>query len=437
MPLADGERRVTVAAEDLGQEPVRLRHRRVVAGKAGRELDDATHAADVMVAPGEQAGTGRRAQRRGVEVAVPQPAGGETIERRRRDVGPVATELRVADIVEKDHDDVGCVVRGGGKWRPPRRGAFKCPGRNSLERIRLHDPPLWLFLMNLCEDWNKRIPHECFAADRVLTRHGDYECTRKSAVRDLTASSEWYERILGPGSQPMAEVIEWELERGGGLQVYELPERAGQGSCTLIVSDIDELAQQLRSTGLAANPEPARNDRVDTIMIKDPDGNSIAFAMPKDPTLAALTRTEGPSCLLALATVRPDRVVYLAARPRSRGRRWLTLKDPCRAGGGCLARCLRHNRRRRCRDAGASRRHLGVPRRGSPTANDARLVSFGDRVPAGRTGAGDRIWDGRGHARSGRSTRRGASGGDRSSPVFVSRLARLRGGSDKHCVRAG
>ena len=84
----------------------------------------------------------------------------------------------------------------------------------------------------------------------------------------------------------MAEVIEWELERGGGLQVYELPERAGQGSCTLIVSDIDELAQQLRSTGLAANPEPARNDRVDTIMIKDPDGNSIAFAMPKDPTLA-------------------------------------------------------------------------------------------------------------------------------------------------------
>jgi hypothetical protein len=28
------------------------------------------------------------------------------------------------------------------------------------------------------------------------------------------------------------------------VQVYELPERAGQGSCTLIVSDIDEIAQQ-------------------------------------------------------------------------------------------------------------------------------------------------------------------------------------------------
>ena len=106
------------------------------------------------------------------------------------------------------------------------------------------------------------------------------------AVRDLEASSQWYERLLGPGSRPMPEVMEWQLERGGGLQIYALPERAGHGSCTLIVRDIDEMAQQLRSTGLATDPEPARNDRVDTIMIKDPDGNSIAFAMPKDATLA-------------------------------------------------------------------------------------------------------------------------------------------------------
>jgi hypothetical protein len=106
------------------------------------------------------------------------------------------------------------------------------------------------------------------------------------AVRDLAASSQWYEKLLGSGGQPMSEVMEWQLERGGGLQIYELPERAGQGSCTLIVSDIDEIAQRLRSAELAANPEPARNDLVDTIMIKDPDGNSIAFAMPKDARLA-------------------------------------------------------------------------------------------------------------------------------------------------------
>jgi predicted enzyme related to lactoylglutathione lyase len=103
------------------------------------------------------------------------------------------------------------------------------------------------------------------------------------AVRDLSAASAWYEKLLGrPGTNPMPEVLEWQLQEGGGLQVYSAPERAGQGSCTMIVNDIDDVAQRLRSSGLAPNAEPARNDRVDTVMIKDPDGNSIAFAAPKD-----------------------------------------------------------------------------------------------------------------------------------------------------------
>ena len=106
------------------------------------------------------------------------------------------------------------------------------------------------------------------------------------AVRDLEVSTRWYETLLGQGSQPMAEVVEWQFEHGGGLQVYAAPERAGQGSCTLVVSDIDEIAEQLRASGLADEVKPVRNDRVDTVMIKDPDGNSIAFAMPKDQTLA-------------------------------------------------------------------------------------------------------------------------------------------------------
>ena len=105
------------------------------------------------------------------------------------------------------------------------------------------------------------------------------------AVRDLTKSAEWYEKLLGPGSRPMPEVVEWQLDGGGGLQVYSAPDRAGRGSCTLVVSDIDELAQLLLSTGLAPDAEPVRNDRVDTVMIKDPDGNSIAFAAPKVDTL--------------------------------------------------------------------------------------------------------------------------------------------------------
>jgi hypothetical protein len=106
------------------------------------------------------------------------------------------------------------------------------------------------------------------------------------AVRDLPAASEWYEKFLGPGTRPMQEVVEWQLQGGGALQVYAAPDRAGRGSCTLIVDDIDDTTQSLRASGLARDVEPARTDRVDTLMIKDPDGNSIAFAAPKDPALA-------------------------------------------------------------------------------------------------------------------------------------------------------
>ena len=105
------------------------------------------------------------------------------------------------------------------------------------------------------------------------------------AVRDLEAATRWYETLLGKGNRPMPEVAEWQFEGGGGLQVYVAPEEAGRGSCTLVVIDIDEIARQLHTSGLAAEIEPVRNDRVDTLMIKDPDGNSIAFAMPKDQTL--------------------------------------------------------------------------------------------------------------------------------------------------------
>ena len=100
------------------------------------------------------------------------------------------------------------------------------------------------------------------------------------AVRQLDRSVQWYERIFGPAtSHPLPEVAEWHLPSGGGLQVYELPERAGHGSFTVAVTDIDEQAEALRSVGIES-PEPSRAPVVQTIMIKDPDGNSIAFAQP-------------------------------------------------------------------------------------------------------------------------------------------------------------
>ena len=100
------------------------------------------------------------------------------------------------------------------------------------------------------------------------------------AVRKLDPAVEWYERIFGPAtSRPMAEVAEWSFPNGGGLQVYELPERAGHGSFTVAVTDIDEQAAALKAAGIDS-PSVNRTRQMETIMIKDLDGNSIAFAHP-------------------------------------------------------------------------------------------------------------------------------------------------------------
>ena len=107
------------------------------------------------------------------------------------------------------------------------------------------------------------------------------------AVKDLPSASAWYEKLFGrpADSTPMPEVAEWKFMRGGWLQVYQVPERAGAGSCTLAVDDIDELIAHLQRLGIDTGERPS-SARVRTVMITDPDGNHLAFAQTIDPTLA-------------------------------------------------------------------------------------------------------------------------------------------------------
>ena len=107
------------------------------------------------------------------------------------------------------------------------------------------------------------------------------------AVRDLQTTVQWYAKLFGrpADSRPMAEVAEWKFERGGWLQVYQNEARAGTGSVTLAVSDLDAQIAELRKSGI----EPGatmKSPKVNVVMIKDPDGNSIAFAQALDSTMA-------------------------------------------------------------------------------------------------------------------------------------------------------
>ena len=105
------------------------------------------------------------------------------------------------------------------------------------------------------------------------------------AVKNLAVAEAWYQALLGqPGTKPMAEVIEWKCAGGGGLQVYALAERAGQCSCTMIVRNIAAEIEKLEGLGIDTRNRTS-SDRVRTVMIVDPDGNHIALAESRDPSL--------------------------------------------------------------------------------------------------------------------------------------------------------
>jgi hypothetical protein len=103
------------------------------------------------------------------------------------------------------------------------------------------------------------------------------------AVSDLTKSVKWYHRLFGrlPDSTPLPEVAEWKFERGGWLQVYQLTERAGAGSVTLAVTSLVEQIEKLHKIGIDPG-NPMISEKLKVVMIKDPDGNSIAFVETRD-----------------------------------------------------------------------------------------------------------------------------------------------------------
>ena len=107
------------------------------------------------------------------------------------------------------------------------------------------------------------------------------------AVKDLANAVSWYEALIGRAadSRPMPEVAEWKFDRGGWLQIYQLPERAGGGSVTLAVDDLEAAVAHVTRLGVDAGNRSS-GARVKTLMIVDPDGNHIAFAQTIDPAMA-------------------------------------------------------------------------------------------------------------------------------------------------------
>jgi catechol 2,3-dioxygenase-like lactoylglutathione lyase family enzyme len=103
--------------------------------------------------------------------------------------------------------------------------------------------------------------------------------TASMGVRDIEAARKWFERLFARPAdlRPARTLLEWKFEGGGALQIYELPERAGNGSVTLAVADLEEQAAHLEKNHIDTSTRTA-DEYVKTIMIADPDDNHIAFA---------------------------------------------------------------------------------------------------------------------------------------------------------------
>jgi predicted enzyme related to lactoylglutathione lyase len=107
------------------------------------------------------------------------------------------------------------------------------------------------------------------------------------AVRDLQAAAKWYEKLFGRPADAiaMADVREWQFECGGRVQVYQLVERAGAGSFTLAVKNLDDEVRKLLAMGVDTSAR-SFGPRVNVVMITDLDGNHIALAESVAPNLS-------------------------------------------------------------------------------------------------------------------------------------------------------
>jgi catechol 2,3-dioxygenase-like lactoylglutathione lyase family enzyme len=98
-------------------------------------------------------------------------------------------------------------------------------------------------------------------------------------VRDYTAATAWYERLLGapPSFLPNDTEAVWELAEHRYVYIVVRPEHAGHAMHTLFVSDFDARIAQIAERGLEPAERETYANGVRKVTFRDPDGNEIGF----------------------------------------------------------------------------------------------------------------------------------------------------------------
>ena len=112
MPLAAGERRVAHFLQRLPEsDSVLVERAFITLPPIG--VDHEPHSGLVLIETGEQAGARRAASRRVIHLSEAQTVLRKVIETRRFDLAAIAPEIRVAQVIGQNHDDVGFRLRLG------------------------------------------------------------------------------------------------------------------------------------------------------------------------------------------------------------------------------------------------------------------------------------------------------------------------------------
>ena len=111
MPLAPRTRGIPVVLQHVRHQRATLGNAPVIAFPVIGKLGDDPVARPVMVAPGQQRGTSRRAHRRRVKPVVGDPLPDDPIHRRRLDLATERRRVAGATVVDHHDQDVRSIVR--------------------------------------------------------------------------------------------------------------------------------------------------------------------------------------------------------------------------------------------------------------------------------------------------------------------------------------
>ena len=142
VPFADHVAVVAMRAQHLRQRARLAPDLAAIAGITAVEIGEAAHADRMVIAPRHQRGAGGGAHRGGVEAGIAHPARRDRVDRRGADRRAVAAEVREADVVEQDDDDVRRPLRRARRAGPVRRMRRRQRiARAHHRKIPMPDPP--------------------------------------------------------------------------------------------------------------------------------------------------------------------------------------------------------------------------------------------------------------------------------------------------------